>query len=302
MGILNLRLSLALPLLLACASAFASGEDPEPDPHELQVAAQEKFLCHSTDEFVKTLEFFRRTKDFQYPETTARLIAEKVARGCDGASGRFSQILKLFKTIGVSERRGLEMALEFASQSPDVQKNFTEIFSRAFLAEFFDYDYAAAAGLAYELSRDYTGDPAQVRDDFIELVRYCKDGKTLDLPTKLCAKLTIKFAKLSQYYPKGIRKPFYSLFHDLRERKDLLLDMKTALDVTYNVLKSGPRAPENFFSGYKYATDKNGLNLDQRKALDFALRMADRSFIGGEKPPAIPAPNSEPLNVSHVAH
>ena len=190
------------------AERWASGEDLEPDPHDINVQIQAKSLCHSTDEYVRTLKFLRSTKEISYPENTSRLIAEKVARGCDGASGRFSQVLLLLKAIGLSDRRGLEMALDFTSQTPDVQKNFIEIFSRSYLAEFFDYDYGTAARLAYELSKNYKGEPAQVREDFIELVRYCKDGKTLDLPTRLCAELTIKLARLSQYYPDGVRKPF----------------------------------------------------------------------------------------------
>jgi hypothetical protein len=295
MGILNsCKWLLLLAVVCAGARTWASGEDLPPDPHDLAVEAQTRSLCSSTDEYIKTLKFLRSNKELEFPESTSRMIAEKVSRGCDGASERFSQVLMLLKTVGLSDRKSLEMALEFSSQPPDVQKNFTEIFTRSFLGEFFDYDYATAARLAYELSKDYKGEPAQVRDDFIELVRYCKDGKTLDLPTKLCAELTIKLARLSQYYPDGVRKPFYKLFRDLRERKDFLLDMKTALEVSYNVLKSGPKAPENFFSAYKYAGAKEGLDLDRRKALAFALKMADRSFIGGSTPPAIPAVWREP--------
>jgi hypothetical protein len=185
------RSALLLALIYASGFAWASGEDLEPSEHELAVTAQEKSLCHSTEEYIKTLKFLRVTKEFQFPESTSRQIAEKVSRGCDGAADRFSQVLLLLKAVGLSDRRGLEMALEFSSQPPDVQKNFSEIFTRSFLAEFFDYDYATAARLAYELSKNYKGEPAQVREDFLELVHYCKDGKTLDLPTKLCAELTV---------------------------------------------------------------------------------------------------------------
>ena len=118
------------------------------------------------------------------------------------------------------------MALEFSAQTPEVQKNFPEIFTKSFLAEFFDYEYQSAAKLAYELSRDYKGDPVQAREDFLDIVHYCKDGKTLDLPTKLCADLSIRLAHLSQYYPDGVRKPFHKLYSDLREKKEFALDMK----------------------------------------------------------------------------
>lgn len=280
---------------------WAAHQDYEPDPHSVIVENQAKSLCSSTDEYIQTLKFLRANKELMFSETTSRLIAEKVARGCGGAAQRFSRILLLLKKIGLSDRKSLEMALEFTNQTPDVQKNFSEIFTRTFLAEFFDYDYQTAAKLAYELSKNYKGEPAQVRDDFIQLVHYCKDGKTLDLPNKLCAAFTLKLARLSQYYPDGIRKPFYNLFQTLREKREFSLDMKTALDVSYNVLKSGPRAPDNFLSAYQFATSKDGLDLDRSKALGFAIRMADRSFIGGEKPPVILAVPPD-LGLVHAAN
>jgi len=278
--------------------AFASGEDLEVDEHEVAVKEQAKSLCYSTNEYIHVLKFLRETKDLAFPERTSRLIAEKVSRGCDGSASRFEKVLMLLRKVGLSDAKALAMALDFSSQTPDVQKNFTEIFTKSYLSEFFDYDYPAAARLAYELSRDYQGDPVQVREDFIELVRYCKDKKTLDLPNRLCAELTIKLAHLSQYFPDGIRGPFHKLFTDLREKKEFMLDMRTALDVSYNVLKNGPSAPENFYSAYKFATDKDGLDMSQRQAMAFAIKMADRSFVGGDHPPAIAAPTPGPLHVA----
>lgn len=296
-----LKLTLASVLLFSSA-VWAGGEDYEPDYHEIAVKEQAKKLCNSTDEYIATLRFLRSNKDMNYTEKTSRLIAEKVARGCDGAAERFSQILILLKTIGLSDRSALAMALDFSSQTPDVQKNFSEIFTRAFLSEFFDYNYNTAYRIAIELSKNYRGEPAQVREDFVELAHYCKDGKTLDLPGTLCSEYTIRLVRLSEYFPDGIRKPFYSLFTTLREKPEFTLDMKTALDVTYNVLKNGPRAPENFLSAYKYAMEKNGLDLDRKQSLAFALRMADRSFIGGDQPPFIPAVNVKPPVEAHADH
>src|SRR5437879_365654 len=110
MGVLVLRRALLILLTGVSAFAWASGEDLEPDPHDVNVAAQAKFLCTSTEEYVKTLKFFRTSKEFQFPENTSRLISEKVARGCNGASERFTQVLLLLKAVGLSERKSLEMA------------------------------------------------------------------------------------------------------------------------------------------------------------------------------------------------
>lgn len=279
-------------ILLAASPglAFASGEDYEPDYHQIAVDEQAKSLCHSTKEYIETLQWLRASRDFVLPEHTSRLIAKKVSRGCDGAAARFSQVLLTLKGVGVSDPGALAMALDFSSQSPDVQKNFTEIFTRAYLNEFFGYEYPQAVRIAIELSKDYKGEPAQVREDFIELVRYCKDGKTLDLPNNLCAEYVMKLAHLSQYFPDGVRGPFYKLFNQLRNDRKYHLDMKTAMEVSYNVLRNGPMGPENFYSGFDFATKKDGLNMSLKPALAFAIQMADRSFVGNEgdeHPPAI---------------
>jgi hypothetical protein len=281
-----LKLSL---ILLLCTRAFASGEDLDVDPRDKVLSEQAKLLCDSTDEYINTLKFLHKTKEIVFTENTSRKIAEKVSAGCNGAAERFAQILTLLKTVGLSDRSALKMALEFSAETPDVQKNFLEIFTRSFMSEFFDYQYPVAAQLAFELSRDYHGDPTQVREDFIDLVRFCKDGKNLDLPANQCAEFTIRLARLTQYHPQGIRGPFQKLFKDLRTKREFGLDIKTALQVSYDVLKSGPRAPENFLSAYAYASKKDGLDYDRRQALAFALRMADRSFVGAH-PPLVPGP------------
>ncbi len=41
----------------------------------------------------------------------------------------------------------------------------------------------------------------QVREDFIELVRFCKADDKLDLPARLCAEYAIKLARLTQFHP-----------------------------------------------------------------------------------------------------
>ena len=288
---------LKLPVLILAGfglNAWAYVNTLKIDPRQTAIAEQAKFLCNSTDEYIKTLKFLRSTKQLAYTEATSRMIAEKVSRGCNGASERFAQVLLLLNGVGLSDRAALAMALDFSGQSLEVQKTFQEIFTRTFLAEFFDMDHKAAFSLALELSKNYKGEPALAREDFITLTRYCKDGKTLDLPARLCSEYTIRLARLSQYFPDGVSQHFRSLYTTLREKREFMLDVKTALDIAYNVLKSGPRAPDNFYSAFTYAMRKDGLELDQKNALAFAIRMSDRSFVGGEKPPYIPS--TETLN------
>lgn len=288
------RLSGVLVLLLVgltgTRTAWSSAYNL-PDPFLKEKEAAKKNLCRSTDEYVKTLQYLRKSKDFGFREEASRKIADQVSKGCDGASERFAQILVLLKNIGMSERKSLEMALEFAAAHPDVQKNFLEVFTRAFLAEFFDYEFNKAMKLAFELSKDYKGNPAQARNDFIQLVRFCRDSKTLDLPMSFCSEYAIRVARLTQFYESGIWESFKSLFSELRERKDFSFDVKTALDVAYGILKNGPMAQKNFNEAFDFATKE--LAFDKKKSIEFALNLSSRSYVG-EEPPVLSFPADKP--------
>ncbi len=274
-------------LLLSSSVTFASYDDDMPEVRRKALEKQKKNSCESTTEYIKALEFMRGNKELMVTEDVARKIADKVSEGCTGAADRFAKVLMMLKRSGLSDRKAMEMAFEFSRLPDYVQTNFTEIFTKSFIQEFFDYEYTTALSLAFELSKDYRGDPVQVRNDFLELVRFCKDGKNLDLPMSLCAQYTIKLARLSQYYENGIRQPFYRLYNTFREKEEFALDVKTSLDLAYNVLKGGPKAIDNFFSAYEYATKKDGLGFPQDKAMKFAVKMANRSFVGKE-PVVIP--------------
>ncbi|MGE4133552.1 MAG: hypothetical protein AB7F86_18090 [Bdellovibrionales bacterium] len=273
---------LVLLLSLTASTSFASYDEDMPEARRQALKEQEEKSCSSTTEYIKTLTFLRGNMDFVITETAARQVADRVSKGCNGASDRFSKTLVMLKKIGVSDRKALEMAFDFSKMPDYVLKNFLEIFTKSFLAEFFDYDYSTAMALAFELSKNYKGDARQVREDFLELVRFCKDGQNLDLPTKLCAEYTVRLARLSQYYSSGVRQPFYRVYQALRDREEFGLDIKTALDLSYNVLTGGPKAIDNFFAAFEFATKKEGLSYTQEKAMKFALKMAKRSYVGSE--------------------
>ncbi len=274
----------------------------EKEKKDLAKKAAEQFertLCHSTQEYIDTLKFMRATQVILVTEHTARLIADKVSRACDGGADRFGKVLTLLKTVGLSDTKALEMALDFSSRPIEVQKNFMEIFTKTFLGEFFDYDYRTAASLAFELSKDYRGDPVQVREDFIELVRFCKADDKLDLPARLCAEYSIKLARLTQFHPKGVRSSFYKLYERFRDDRTFAMDIRNSLELSYNILKHGPRAADNFFAAYDFAVSEAGLNLTQSASIEFSLRMASRSFKGNE-PPLVPNLNN-PIVVRNAA-
>lgn len=280
-------LKILLTLALLPPFARAGYDEAMPELRRKALLEQKEKSCESTTEYIQVLEFMRANKDFLVTETAARQIADRVSQGCTGSARRFTKILTMLKKVGISDRKALEMAFDFANLPDYVQTNFSEIFTKSFLAEFFDYDFTTALALAMELSKNYRGDPVQVRNDFLELVKFCKDGTQLDLPTKLCAEYTVKLARLSQYYAEGLREPFHKVYRALRDKEEFSYDIKSSLDLTYSILKGGPKAIDNFFSAFNYASNKDGLGFAQDKAMKFALKMAGRSFKGKE-PVVIP--------------
>lgn len=249
-----------------------------------QIEANEKLLCYSTDEYQKTLDYLRSLKEVAMTENAAREISDNVSKNCDGAAERFGKVLTVMKASGLSDRTSLAFAMDFSSRSDETMNNFVEIFTKSFLAEFFDFDYKKALGVALEMSRDYHGDPIRLREDYIALVKFCADNKELDLPMQVCSEYSLRLARLSQHFADGIHGPFLELYKVLRSNESLNLNVQSALEVAYKVLQSGPRAPENFITALKYATDKKGLDTTQGEAMEFALKMASRSHLG-ELPP-----------------
>ncbi len=292
MGVLSRFGAAALLCTLGLAKPAPAPAETKPINEAASKALKEASLklCHSTDEYKKTLQFLRDTPDLTIREDVARRIADRVSKGCDGASERFSVVILLLKKIGISETKAIDMSVEVSALPPEMQKNFVEVFTNSFLGEFFDFDYSRAMLLAFELSRDYRGDPTVVREDFIKLVRFCKEANALELPIKMCADYMTKIAKSSQYFQSGVAKPFLELFSALRERKDLSLDIKTSLRVAEQVLRNGPLGPENFLHGYELA--RKTLEFDKHHALDFAINLAGRSFVG-DSPPIMQFPNGE---------
>jgi hypothetical protein len=284
MELLSMVLSRSLliaALLIGVAPAFAKVYDAASDPFKREREQAEKRLCNSTAEYAKILRYIRDTEKGM-KEDVARDIAKKVAKGCDGAASRFTKVLILLRTVGLSARSSMKMALSFANEHPDVQKNFVEIYTKAYLTEFFDYEYPKAMKLALDLSKGYKGDPAIARNDFIELVKFCKDSQKLDLPMRFCADYATKVAKLSQYYKEGVSKPFMSLFGDLRDKKEFSLDVRDALALSYQVLRHGPLAPKNFFEAFDLAI--RDLGHDKTNSLEFAADLAVNSYMDDTPP------------------
>ncbi|MCC7404042.1 MAG: hypothetical protein IT288_06535 [Bdellovibrionales bacterium] len=255
-------------------------------------------LCSSTKEYIEALEFLRKYGTAGMRDEVARQLADYVSRGCDGAARRFRETYALLAKMGVSHVRSLEMGMDFASQTDEVQKNFFEILKQSYLTEFLNYDFELALKIAYEFSRDLPANHVRARNDFVALVRFCLDPKEISIPLNICGLMALELVRLSPHFPDGVFKPFQELYAMLRDGETFGLSLRDSLEVVMRVLKYGPRAPANFRQGYEYAVSGKGLNYPPHEGLKFALKMARRSATGTPLPLVMSQRSEEKQNLS----
>jgi hypothetical protein len=233
--------------------------------------------CDSTKEFVEALSFMRTQKDVVSSESLAKEKAFEISKGCNGATQRFARIFLLLKKSGVDYSKSLHVGVLFSKESDTTVDNFFEIFQKTYLGEFFDLDYQTAINVSYELSTDFEGNREQARKDFLSIGRDCLDKNEMNLPIKQCAELALKFARNSKYFPEGTYKPFSEMYKLFRKDKRFGLSIRSTLEIINEILPYGPKAPENFISGFDLAIKENGMNLGGKDAITFGIAMAKRS-------------------------
>ena len=244
-----------------------------------------KSHCRSAQEYIKTLEFLRKQKTI--PEKEARQVARIVSKGCDESAERFARAYLTMQKSGVSLQKSVDVGLAMVREDPLTVKNFYEIFSKMYLNEYFDVNFRASFEIALELSKNFQGDLDVARKDFNDFSNFCLDQKKVGLSVNQCAQLAVRFARLSQFYPKGIYADFQEIYKLLRDDKRFGLPLVQAINSAEKILRNGPAAKINFLQAYNYATSKEGLDLSGKDALEFALGLAKDSYVG-EGPPVFP--------------
>jgi len=209
-----------------------------------------------------------------------------VAKHCSGAYERFSQVFNVQKKSGVDMKKTFEVALEYSSFETERARNFYVIFQKLFLENYLDVDFGTAYRISHELSKDYKGDPAKLRDDFVKIVKYCTDEKEFSLSKGLCLDLALRLTKYTELYPNGIYDDFRKFLTYVQTDKHLGFNLKEALNLCVRVLAKGPKAPRNFKQTINFALDKGEkLNLPELQAFQLALLISDYSFDPTKKKP-----------------
>jgi hypothetical protein len=243
-------------------------------------------LCDTADEFKNTYQFLLKQEDLGFTEPQAIKASLKVAKHCSGAYERFSQVFRVLQKSGVDMKKTFEVALEYSSFETERAKNFYVLFQKLFLENYLDVDFSTAYRISHELSKDYKGDPAKLRDDFVKIVKYCTNEKEFSLSKGLCLDLAMRLTKYTELYPNGVYDEFRKFLTYVQTDKHLGFNLKEALNLCVRVLAKGPKAPRNFKQIINFALDKGEkLNLPELQAFQLALLISDYSFDPTKKKP-----------------
>lgn len=234
--------------------------------------------CKSSREYITALNFLRKKKHFSLEENQVRDLADRVSKGCTGASRRFIIVTNLLVRSNLDSKTALEIALKFAPKTEGEVKTFTYIFKRSYLRNYLDLDLRTSINVALKLSDLFDGDQKNSQVTFNDILRLCHSKSGLDMPNKKCAELAARVAKLGEKFKDPVGRNFINLFNFLIKRKGPNLPSFEAVKIAEELIAFGPMAYKNFLQGYKLATSKKGLNLTRNQSVEFGKKMAKRSI------------------------
>lgn len=234
--------------------------------------------CYSSREYITTMEFIRGQKDFALNEKQTRELANKVSTGCTGASKRFIQVTKVLVKSGLPSQTAIETGVKYALTGDEAFNAFMTIFKSSYLESLLDLDLKLSLDISTELSQSYKGKNRIIEKEFSQLVEFCVDRKSLDLPLVDCAKTATRVLKSGEDYEFKIGKDFIDVFNFVTEKGKANIPTYEAMAVAENVVKFGPEAKTNFINAYEYGIDKKGLDYTVTDAIEFGKTMASRSI------------------------
>lgn len=234
--------------------------------------------CDSFSEFKEAYEVLVKDADLALGEEKAARLALRISRGCNGSAKRFFKAYEMMKKTGVALTKAVDVGLEFSRLDEERLKNFNEVFAKMYLENFFDFDFATAYKVSFELSRDYEGKARDVREDFVKLVKFCTQSDKASLPLRQCAELALKIVNHTPKFAGGLYGEFEKFYSFLRTDKRIGLSVIEALNLVPKVFAYGPKAPENFRKGLEYATTSHKINIDHTNAVHLALNLARHSL------------------------
>lgn len=265
-------------ILLVALVTSSTGFSKEEVQSEYKKLTSSTPTCTSYIEFTKSYEFLTSDKELQLNEIRSMRLATEISKGCTDAFKRFAQIYSLLKKSGVALNKAVEVGLEFSHLENQRVQNFSEVFQKVYLENYFNFDFPTAYKVAFELSKDLKSNVEKTRTDFTRMVKFCIASDKMNLPLNLCAEMVLQVAKYSPLYDDGMTQTFEDAYFFLRHHKRLGLTIKDTIRVLPEILAHGPMSFMNFKHTFEYATSSEKLRLNERVALDLALKVTKNSL------------------------
>lgn len=235
--------------------------------------------CHSTKEFITTLNYLKGQKEFGIEEKKAIEISEKIAAGCDGAANRFIQTLIFLTDAEVPSKLAITSASNIALKTDQVFNNFTTIFKKIYVEKYFDLSASKSLKMASELTLDMEKDSSIVIEDFNTLGDFCLSSNGLDLGYDKCADFIFNTLQKSKTLNISISKDAIEFFDYLvKENKGPKLTVLNATTVIENTVEFGPTGVSNYKEAFNFASSTSGLSLSTKDSLKFANEMAKKTI------------------------
>lgn len=269
-----LLISLMITALVACQTP----PDPKTELDGPIVTKTGKEFCQSAREYVTTLEYLRKNDDrFALNETQRREVANRVSLGCTGAAERFSETVELMMKLEIGSMNALYLGQKLAFKERMFTEAFLKVFKKAYLAEYLDLDIKRSVRLAEVFALEFEGDLALALEDFEELVLLCIRGRDFGLSHVHCADVAGQVAIASGKSGISLRDDFIKAYEFLQAQDGVRAPLGLALKVAKRIVVQGPGAVDNFITAYKYSVKEQGLGMDARRSIRFALEMAHRT-------------------------
>jgi hypothetical protein len=234
--------------------------------------------CDSFKEFQTAYEALLKDKDLALNEEKSARLGLQISQGCTGSAERFRKAYEMMKKTGVAMTKAVEVGLDFAVLDDERLKNFNEVFAKMYLENVYNFDFPTAYKVSFALSKNYEGKAKDVREDFIKLVKFCTSNDKVSLPIRQCAEFALILIEHSAKFPGGLYSEFEKFYTFLRTDKRMGLSILDAFKLVPKVLAHGPKATENFVKGLDYALSSSKINIDQKNAINLALRLAEQTL------------------------
>jgi hypothetical protein len=241
------------------------------------VVDEKKKICESSQEFIDTVEYLRKQKDFVIPEMEIVKVALKVSENCTDASAKFKKMLTTLVKTGVNFDHALKFSILYSKETREAVDAFLALYEGLVLEKKFNLPFYQAFETAKAFAESSRStNTGQLKKDFLGFLGFCMgEDNGAYLTMDMCRQLSFKYLKLHAIYERGVFEDFKNLFLFLRDKRQTGLPISTALQLTQTTLEFGPGSRRNFIAAYNYGL--NDLSMKPEQALRLAVKMASQS-------------------------